>query len=117
MSGIAILKLQRAGFTDEQVEALAEYHEAGAATKSDIADLQLKIEGLRSDLEIKASELDRKIEIRFSELDRKIDMVRADLQVQIANTKTEMIRWVVGIGFAQVATILAVLRLFPSVHP
>ncbi len=33
MSGIAILKLQRAGFTEQQVEALAEYFDSRTATK------------------------------------------------------------------------------------
>jgi chromosome segregation ATPase len=160
MSGIAILKLQRAGFTEQQVEALAEYHEAGAATKSDIGDLELKLSDLdrkldatRSDIEIRLSDLDRKldatrsdIEIRLSDLDRKLDTTRSDLEFKIseldnkldrtrsdlersiekvrhdlelkfAEGKAETIRWVVGVGFAQVAMILAVLRLFPTVHP
>jgi Skp family chaperone for outer membrane proteins len=146
MSGIAILKLQRAGFTEQQVEALAEYHEAGAATKSDIAgldrkldatraDIEIKLDALRSDLDFKISELDRKIdatrsdlESKFSELDNKVDRtrsdleraiekVRHDLELKIAEGKAETIRWVVGVGFAQVAMILAVLRLFPNVHP
>ncbi len=142
MSGIAILKLQRAGFTEQQVEALAEYHEAGAATKSDIADLDRKLSDLdrkldatRSELEIKLSDLDRKIdatrselEFKIAELDNKLDRTRSDLGLaiekvrhdldpKIAEGKAETIRWVVGVGFAQVAMILAVLRLFPSVHP
>ncbi len=160
MSGIAILKLQRAGFTEQQVEALAEYHEAGAATKSDIADLDRKLSDLdrkldatRSDLELKLSELDRKLdatrsdlELKLSDLDRKLDATSSDLEVKISELdskldltrsdleraiekvrhdlelkfvegKAETIRWVVGIGFAQVAMILAVLKLFPGAHP
>ena len=146
MSGIAILKLQRAGFTEQQVEALAEYHEAGAATKSDIADLDRKVDSTRSDIEIRLSDLDRKLdatrsdleikldgvrsglEFKISELDSKLDRARSDLELAIekvrddlelkfAEGKAETIRWVVGAGFAQVAMILAVLRLFPTVHP
>jgi chromosome segregation ATPase len=146
MSGIAILKLQRAGFTEQQVEALAEYPEAGAATKSDIgdldrkldktrADIEIKLDALRSEIEIKLSDLDRKIDAtrselegRLSELDNKLDRtrsdlelaiekVRHDLELRIAEGKAETIRWVVGVGFAQVAMILTVLRLFPSAHP
>lgn len=146
MSGIAILKLQRAGFTDQQVEALAEYHEAGAATKSDILGLDRKLDAVRSDLELRITDLDRKLdatrsdleikldavrsdlENKISELDNKIDRtrsdlelaierVRHDLELKIAEGKAETIRRVVGVGFAQVAMTLAVLRLFPSVHP
>jgi hypothetical protein len=164
MSGIAILKLQRAGFTDQQVEALAEYHEAGAATQSDILGLDRKLDAVRSDLEIRITDLDRKLdavrsdlEIRITDLDRKLDATRSDLEIKldavrsdlenkiseldnkidrtrsdlelaiervrhdlelkIAEGKAETIRRVVGVGFAQVAMTLAVLRLFPSVHP
>lgn len=99
MTAVAILKLQKAGFTDQQVEALAEFSEAGTATKSDIAGLERKLDTARSDLELA------------------IEKVRHDLEPRIAEGKAETIRWVVGVGFAQVAMILAVLRLFPSVHP
>ena len=37
-------------------------------------------------------------------------------ELKIAEGKPETIRSVVGVGFGQVAMILAVLRLFPSVH-
>jgi hypothetical protein len=124
MSGIAILKLQRAGFSEQQVEALAEYHEAGAATKSDIGDLDRKIEATRSDIEIKLSDLGRKLDTTRTDLElaiekvrHEIEKVRHDIELKIAEGKAETIRWVVGVGFAQVAMILAVLRLFPSVHP
>jgi hypothetical protein len=35
----------------------------------------------------------------------------------MAEMKTELIKWVLGIGFAQVAAIVALLRLFPGAHP
>jgi hypothetical protein len=34
----------------------------------------------------------------------------------VEKARSDTIKWVIGIGFAQAATILAVLRLFPS-HP
>ena len=34
----------------------------------------------------------------------------------MAEMKAELVKWVVGVGFAQVATILAVLKLFPAAH-
>jgi hypothetical protein len=82
----AILDLQRAGFTREQVEALTGYVE---------------------------SRLD------FSHLATKTDLaaLKADLEVMIAESKAELIKWVVGVGFVQVATILAVLKLFPGGGP
>ena len=80
MTAAAILKLQRAGFTEEQVEALADYFDEQLVTKADLAAAEARLE-------------------------TKIEQARADT-----------IKWVIGVGFAQAATILAALRLFPG-HP
>jgi hypothetical protein len=91
MTAAAILKLQQAGFTEEQVQALAEYFDEQLATK---ADLVVGIDNVRA--ELRAAE---------ARLETKIEQARADT-----------IKWVIGVGFAQAATILAVLRPFPG-HP
>ncbi|MFZ3235457.1 MAG: hypothetical protein WA417_04320 [Stellaceae bacterium] len=106
MTAAAILKLQRAGFTEQQVEALAEFSEAGSATKTDTFRLEAAI-----------SQIDNKIDRTRTELELAIEKLRHDLELKIAEGKAETIRWVVGVGFAQVAMILAVLRLFPGIHP
>lgn len=41
----------------------------------------------------------------------------AELRREMGDVKAELVKWVVGVGFAQVATILAVIKLFPAVHP
>jgi hypothetical protein len=51
----------------------------------------------------------------LSNLATKTDL--AELRREMADIMAELIRWVVGVGFAQVATILTVLKLFPSAHP
>jgi len=53
MTATAILDLERAGFTREQVEALARWHEAGIdlshlATKADLADVRTELAELRA---------------------------------------------------------------------
>jgi predicted nucleic acid-binding Zn-ribbon protein len=110
MTATAILDLQKAGFSRDQVEALARLFETQAATKSDIGDL-------KSDI----SALEAKVTTEVARLEVKITQVKADLEVKIADTKSDLIRWVVGVGFAQVATLIgalfAFLRMFPSVHP
>ena len=55
------------------------------------------------------------VDIDLSNIATKADM--ADLRREMAETKAELVKWVVGVGFAQVATILAVLKLFPAAHP
>jgi hypothetical protein len=44
VSATAILKLERAGFTREQVEALAEYLDDQLAKKSDLKELELRLD-------------------------------------------------------------------------
>jgi hypothetical protein len=73
MSATAILKLQRAGFTEEQVEALAEYYEAGTATKADITGLERRLDTLKRKLDTTRSDLELAIERVRLDLERKID--------------------------------------------
>lgn len=87
-----IRKLKESGISEEQaraqVEALStafeqfqgELHYTDLATKPDIRELELKIE-----------------------------LVRAELKRDMAETKAELIRWIVGAGFLQTALITALL--------
>ena len=49
----------------------------------------------------------------------KADLAAAEarLTTEIEKAQSSTIKWVVGVGFAQIAMILAVLKLFPSAHP
>jgi basic membrane lipoprotein Med (substrate-binding protein (PBP1-ABC) superfamily) len=53
--------------------------------------------------------------IDLSNIATKTDV--ADVRREMADMRAELVKWVVGVGFAQVATILAVLKLFPAAHP
>ena len=55
------------------------------------------------------------LDIDLSNIATKTDI--ADVRREMADLKAELVKWVVGVGFAQVATILAVLKLFPTAHP
>jgi hypothetical protein len=54
------------------------------------------------------------VDIDLSNIASKTDI--ADVRREMAEMKAELVKWVVGVGFAQVATILAVLKLFPAAH-
>lgn len=82
--------LTAAGFTDTQAEALTQ--------------------ALRQVQQIDLSDLATKADIA----DVRREMAT---KAELAELKAELIKWVVGVGFAQVAMILAVLRLFPAGHP
>ena len=98
MTASAILKLQRAGFTEEQVEALAEYFDEQLATKADLAAAEARLNGT------------------IEQVRGEIMAAEARLETKIESARADTIKWVIGVGFAQAATILAVLRLFPG-HP
>jgi phage shock protein A len=98
MTASAILKLQRAGFTEEQVEALATYFDEQLATKADLAAAEARLEST------------------IEQVRGELKAVEARLETKIEQARADTIKWVIGVGFAQAATILAVLRLFPG-HP
>jgi hypothetical protein len=77
VTATAILDLERAGFSREQVEALAKFLDTQMATKADIARLELKL----------------------------------------AETKADLLKWMFGIAAGQLGILIAVLKLFPGAHP
>ena len=46
-----------------------------------------------------------------------LENLRRDFEIKLETTKSDLIKWVVGVAFAQGALILAVLKLFPGGHP
>jgi hypothetical protein len=87
MSATAILNLSKAGFTEAQVTALAEYFDSQMATKADVAELKFDIEKLRADMEVK-----------------------------IAEARADTIKRVAGLLIAQGAAIVALVKLLPGAH-
>ena len=47
---------------------------------------------------------------------RDIDLSNLATKADLAELKADLIKWVVGITFAQIATLVAVLKLFPGAH-
>ena len=103
MAAAGILKLQRAGFSEQQVEALAEYFDEQMATR---ADLNAGLAAVRADLS--AAE---------ARLEATIRQTRAEVEVKIEQARSDTIKWVVGVAFAQVAMIFAMFKFFPGGHP
>lgn len=99
-------KLKAGGFTDQQAEAqaraIANLVEKQLATQSQVAEHELNIQR-----EIKESE--NRLEARIKELDFKIETLRAETKRDIAEAKSELVRWVVGVGILQFALIAALL--------
>lgn len=85
--------LTAAGFTDAQAEALT-----GALRR--VQDIDLSSLATKSDL----------VELR-AEMATKSDLAR-----ELAEAKAEIIKWFVGVAFAQVAAILAIWKLLSTGH-
>jgi hypothetical protein len=56
-------------------------------------------------------------DIDLSNLATKADLANFATKTDLAELKADLIKWVVGIAFAEIATIIAILKLFPGGHP
>lgn len=104
MSASAVLKLQAAGFTTAQVEALAAFLDQSAATRTDLLELEARL----------SARFDGRIDDVEKALSAKIDAnarETADLRTAIAEMKAALIQWVVGLTIAAVGAVVAFDRL------
>ena len=91
-----VKKLKGAGFSEEQAEVLTDLQKATS---------QNTLEQARHDYEL--DDLATKRDLREVEL--KIELVKAELKRDIAETKAELIRWVVGVGLLQITIIAGLM--------
>ncbi|PPD40394.1 MAG: DUF1640 domain-containing protein [Methylobacter sp.] len=87
-----IRKLKESGITEEQARAQVEA-------------LSTAFEQFQGETHF--SELANKHDVR--ELELKIELLRAELKRDMAETKAELVRWIIGAGFLQTALITALL--------
>ena len=92
-----VKKLKNVGFSEEQAEAITDLQKA---TSNNM------LEQARHDYELDNLVTKRDLEARIKETELKIELVKSELKRDIAETKAELIRWVVGVGLLQ-TTIIA----------
>jgi hypothetical protein len=85
-------------FYSELVQSGLAEKTADALTKAVVKIEKAKIDELATKGDVK-------------ELELKIEQVRSE----IANSKTELIKWIVGSGFALISVIFAMLRFFEKI--
>ncbi|MCX7101988.1 MAG: DUF1640 domain-containing protein [Methylobacter sp.] len=102
-----VTELKQAGFSEPQAEVITRLHQQTASTTIDYVKHEHSLENVVSnkDLDARIKETELKIELVRSELKRDIESVRKE----IAETKAELIRWVVGVGVLQITIITALL--------
>ncbi|MGE7413397.1 hypothetical protein [Methylobacterium tarhaniae] len=135
MSASAVLKLQKAGFTTEQVEALADFMDTQAASKADLdnavhklelgnaalrKDMDLGLASLRKDLDLGLASLRKDLDLGLASLRKDLDLGLASLRSEIADVRGELRlleqRMTVKLGgmlVAAVGVLIAAMRYLP----
>lgn len=110
-----VAKLKETGIPENQaaiqVETITETITKAIDYALEQARHDYKLDDLvtRRDLKELETELKRDIEAMRLESKRDIELLRSDTKAQIAESKAELIRWVVGVGVLQTALITGVL--------
>jgi len=91
-----IKELKNAGFSEEQAEAITRLQKAAVATTLEQARHDFELDDVATKRDLK--ELEFKLEARIK-----------DTELKIAETKSELIRWVVSVGLLQTALVAALL--------
>ena len=96
-----ITKLKESGIPEPQAVAQIE-----TITKA----IDAALEQTRHDYDLDKIVTNKDLDARIKETELKIELVKADLKRDIAEAKSELIRWVIGVGLLQ-TTIIAGLFL------
>jgi hypothetical protein len=117
-------RLKAAGVGEREARALAEGLDQAlreeVATKSDIAAVKTDIAAVKAEIAAVRTELKADIAAVRTELKVDIAAVKSDLvavehklRVEIQTVKHDMLRWMVGVAFAQTGLTVALVRFLP----
>ena len=95
-----VTELKHAGLSESQAEAITRLHQQAANATIDYVKHEHRLENVVTNKDLDA---------RIKETELKIELVRSELKRDIAETKAELIRWVVGVGLLQITIITALL--------
>ena len=85
-----------------------------------IANIQNKtasaaIEQTKHDFRLDDITTNKDLDIRIKETELKIELVQRDIEVvrkEIADSKADLIKWIIGSGFTMISVIFMMLRFF-----
>lgn len=95
-----IKELKAAGFSEEQAEVITKLQKTASIATFEQAKHEYNLDNFVTN---------KSLDSRLRETDLKIELVRAELKKDIAENKSELIRWVVGVGLLQITIITALL--------
>ena len=101
---------------EELSEILSEFSASELASKSDLKELEF---ALKKDLEKTRAELQKEISETKAELQKEISETKAELQkeirqldIKIAQSQTNIIKWVAGFLVGQTALLFTLIKVF-----
>lgn len=102
-----VTSLKQAGLSEAQAEMITRLQQQAANATIDYVRSEHTLDDLVSNkaLDARIKETELKIELVKSELKRDIESVKKEM----AESKAELIRWVVGVGLLQITLITALL--------
>jgi hypothetical protein len=112
-----VKRLREAGLNDVQAEAVTNVVRDARKTAFGQLATKADVGRLAADIERLAAATNADVERRAADIQRLAATSKADLAAAIAEVKVDLIKWVVGIGFAQVAMVVVLPRLIPGAHP
>ena len=95
-----VKKLKGVGFSEEQAEVLTDLQKTTALNTLEQARHDYELDDLATKRDLKEME---------TTLSHQIEILRADTGLKIAETKAELIRWVVAVGLLQITIIAGLI--------
>ena len=106
-------RLQAAGMGEREARALAEGLDQAlrkeVATRTDIAAVRTDLAAVKTELSAEIAAVDT----RLTAVDTRLTTVEHKLRVEIQTAKHDVLRWMVGMAFAQTGLTVALIRLLP----
>jgi hypothetical protein len=114
-------RLQAAGMGEREARALAEGLDQAlreeVATKTDIAavktGLSAEIAAVKTGLSAEIAAVRTELSGEIAAVDARLTSVEHKLRVEIQTAKHDVLRWMVGMAFAQTGLTVALIRLLP----
>jgi predicted amino acid-binding ACT domain protein len=121
-------RLQAAGMGEREARALAEGLDQAlreeVATRTDIAavrtdlaavktELSVGIAAVKAELSAEIAAVKTELSVKIAAVDTRLTTVEHKLRVEIQTAKHDVLRWMVGMAFAQTGLTVALIRLLP----
>jgi predicted amino acid-binding ACT domain protein len=121
-------RLQAAGMGEREARALAEGLDQAlreeVATRTDIAavrtdlaavktELSVDIAAVKTELSVEIAAVKTELSVKIAAVDTRLTTAEHKLRVEIQTAKHDVLRWMVGMVFAQTGLTVALIRLLP----